>query len=75
MNIRSFRNAIRSEMKQHRIRHNFKEYKYLFNNMFWRRWKRLTINKEYKWRIIMNAEFIDDLYERGKNLTEPPTAE
>lgn len=75
MNIRSFRNAIRSEMKQHRIRHNFNLYKYLFHNMFWRRWKRLTINKEYKWRIIMNAEFIDDLYERGKNLTEPPTAE
>ena len=75
MNIRSFRNAIRSEMEQHRIRHNFNQYKYLSNNMFWRRWKRLTINKEYKWRIIMNAEFIDDLYERGKNLTEPPTVE
>ena len=75
MNIRSFRNAIRSEMEQHRIRHNFNQYKYLSNNMFWRRWKRLTINKEYKWRIIMNAEFIDDLYERGKNLSEPPTPE
>ena len=38
-------------------------------------WKRWKINKEYKRRVIMNAEFIDDLRERGTNLSEPPTPE
>ena len=40
-----------------------------------RMWKRWEINEEYKKRVIKIAEFIDDLHERGINLTEPPTAE
>ena len=38
-------------------------------------WKRWEINEAYKKRIIQTAEFIDDLHERGTNLSEPPTAE
>ena len=77
MNICSFRNMIRHEMKLHNNRRYSKS-----ERMFWRckkrkrqMWKRWEINEEYKKRIIMNAEFIDDLYERGINLTEPPTPE
>lgn len=77
MNIRSFRNKIRREMKSHNNRRYSKS-----ERKFWRcekrkrrMWKRWEINKEYKKRIITAAEFIDDLHERGTNLSEPPTPE
>lgn len=77
MNVRSFRNKIRREMKLHNSRRYSKS-----ERKFWRcekrkrrMWKRWEINEEYKKRIIKTAEFIDDLHERGKNLTEPPTTE
>ena len=77
MNIRSFRNKIKREMKSHNNRRYSKS-----ERKFWRcekrkrrMWKRWEINEEYKKRIIKTAEFIDDLHERGTNLSEPPTSE
>lgn len=77
MNIRSFRNKIRHEMKFYHSRRCSKLDRKLFGDQHRKRrmWKRWEINEEYKRRIIMNAEFIDDLHGRGKNLTEPPTTE
>ena len=77
MNIRSFHNKIRREMKfYHRRRYSKFDGKFLGGEKRKRRmWKRWEINEEYKKRIVNTAEFIDDLHERGINLSEPPTTE
>ena len=77
MNIRSFHNKIRREMKfYHSRRYSKFDSKFLGCEKRKRRmWKRWEINEEYKKRIVNTAEFIDDLHERGINLSEPPTTE
>ena len=72
--VPSFHQAIRRRMRLHR--------KYTKKEAFpwregdpmrrWRYWKRVKINEEYFYRFEMNADFIEDVLERGMDAINPP---
>lgn len=73
LHIRSFRNAIRREMKMHRHYHPDKEAAsmgILSHKRKWRKWKRYEIKSLYDERIGLVSSFIERLTCRGIH-TEP----
>ncbi len=77
LSVPSFHQTIRREMRLHRKYRSPKEFKDLFggDTRKWRSWKRYEINSEYGRRIKMNAEFIENVLERGTVVTDPPARE
>ncbi len=75
--VPSFHRVIRRKMRIHRKRRSSDELN-MFRELFgedtrkWRYWKRHEINSEYSKRIKINAEFIENVLERGTDVTGPP---
>ncbi len=78
--VPSFHQAVRRKIRfhrKHRSNTEIREFGDLFGGNFrkWRYWKRHVINAEYARRIDINAEFIENVLERGTGITNPPARE
>lgn len=75
--VPSFRRAIRRRTRLHRKYTNEEAFPWREGNPMrrWRYWKRVEINEEYFRRMKMNAEFIEDILERGTDAINPPARE
>ncbi len=80
LSVPSFHQAIRRAMRVHRKYRSSEELRGI-RELFgsdtrkWRYWKRHEINSEYSKRIKIDAEFIENVLERGTAVTEPPARE
>ena len=72
--VPSFHQAIRRRMRLHRKYTNERAFPWREGDPMrrWRYWKRVRINEEYFKRMEMNAEFIEDILERGTFAINPP---
>ena len=72
--VPSFHQTIRRRMRLHRKPTKKEAFPWREGDPMrrWRYWKRVKINEEYFKRIEMNAGFIEDVLERGANVSEPP---
>ncbi len=75
--VPSFHQKIRRRMRLHRKYTNEEAFPWREGDPMrrWRYWKRVEINKEYFKRMDMNAEFIEDILERGTAAINPPAQE
>ena len=78
LSVPSFHRAIRREMRfhrKHRSGRERREFAELFGGGIrkWRYWKRYEINSEYARRLRINAEFIDNVLERGTTADGQPS--